>query len=665
MTPLLTSSNGRGVADLLEVRLLYMAQMSRPTSGVTWSHRLPPTVPTLVFSAPQKGGLPSSVANNTELFTPQKVKFKDKFPNYHNYPKVAANSADDRLSRLAGLSLTGEATPLGQFAWMGSGRLVSLTMPQPGIALSYKHVTGEPVGDAGDPYSGYDRFGRTVDMRWIKTSDSSSLSRIQYGYDKMSRRLWRQDLAAPADTQQDRFYSYDGLGQVTDSTLGNLNINRTSIAGIPTQREAFDYDSIGNWKNYLRQTEGSTTLDQKRTSNRDNQLTELDANSDGLAYDAAGNMTACRPDKDGDWSKGYTIVWDAWNRIVQVKNAHTAATVATYAYDGLTRRTTTTIGSTVRHFYYNNLWKCVEERVGSSTNPDRVYYWSTRPGHRDELLRRDRATSGGALNETLWCLMDYFDPIAITDTSGTIQERYTYSAFGLASILTPTFSPRTTSNFTWNFLFHGQFRDTETGWDNYGYRYYLPWLGRWPSKDLIGEEGGVNLYGMGGNNVIFWIDRLGLAPAGSYPDWGGHPPKPPYAPKPSNGNCWRYACNDPAKPGEPHEPFPGGTDPGGTLTCKDVIDGAKKSGAVEPTNGECPKCYRKIQAVLQSQGGPSNPKHNDYHWYREESDGSWSHKPGHHSPIDGVTDPAKDGSDRGYDQDCGELCIPNKTDADK
>jgi len=44
-----------------------------------------------------------------------------------------ANSADDRLSRLAGVSLTGDPGPLGQFAWMGVGRLVSLTMPEPGI----------------------------------------------------------------------------------------------------------------------------------------------------------------------------------------------------------------------------------------------------------------------------------------------------------------------------------------------------------------------------------------------------------------------------------------------------------------------------------------------------------------------------------------------------
>ncbi len=422
-----------------------------------------------------------------------------------------ANSADDRLSRLAGVSLTGDPGPLGQFAWMGAGRLVTLTMPQPGIALSYKQATGEPVGDSGDPYSGYDRFGRTVDMRWIRTSDQSSLSRIQYGYDKMSRRLWRQDLAAPATTRQDRFYGYDGLGQVVDAALGNLNINRTAISGIPSQREAFDYDPIGNWKDYLRQSDGLTTLNQERTHNKDNQLIELNGNASGLSYDASGNMTACRPDKDGDWSKGYTMVWDAWNRLVLVRNAQNNTPVASYAYDGLTRRVTTTIGSTVRRFFYNDVWKCIEERVGSASNPDRLYYWSTRTGHRDELLRRDRATSGGGpINETLWCLMDYFDPIAIANAAGVIQERYSYSAFGLATVLTPGFTARAASTFAWNFLFHGQFRDVETGWDNYGFRYYLPWLGRWTSRDPFGVDFGVNLFCMSHNSPSNSLDWFGL-----------------------------------------------------------------------------------------------------------------------------------------------------------
>jgi RHS repeat-associated protein len=111
--------------------------------------------------------------------------------------------------------------------------------------------------------------------------------------------------------------------------------------------------------------------------------------------------------------------------------------------------------------------------------------------------------------------MDYFDPIAIANGGGEIQERYTYTAFGLASILTPSFTARSATSFAWNFFFHGQFRDTETAWDNYGFRYYLPWLGRWTDRDPLEEEGDENLYAMVLNDPINWVDFLGLAPGGT------------------------------------------------------------------------------------------------------------------------------------------------------
>ena len=44
----------------------------------------------------------------------------------------------------------------------------------------------------------------------------------------------------------------------------------------------------------------------------------------------------------------------------------------------------------------------------------------------------------------------------------------------------------------------------------YGYRYYDPKTGRWPSRDPIEEEGGINLYGFVGNNPVSKFDRLGL-----------------------------------------------------------------------------------------------------------------------------------------------------------
>jgi RHS repeat-associated protein len=43
----------------------------------------------------------------------------------------------------------------------------------------------------------------------------------------------------------------------------------------------------------------------------------------------------------------------------------------------------------------------------------------------------------------------------------------------------------------------------------YGYRYYDPNTGRWPSRDPIGERGGVNLYGFLNNNALTKYDLLG------------------------------------------------------------------------------------------------------------------------------------------------------------
>jgi hypothetical protein len=45
---------------------------------------------------------------------------------------------------------------------------------------------------------------------------------------------------------------------------------------------------------------------------------------------------------------------------------------------------------------------------------------------------------------------------------------------------------------------------------DYGYRWYDPITGRWPSRDPIEERGGVNLYGFVGNNTNGKTDALGL-----------------------------------------------------------------------------------------------------------------------------------------------------------
>ena len=46
----------------------------------------------------------------------------------------------------------------------------------------------------------------------------------------------------------------------------------------------------------------------------------------------------------------------------------------------------------------------------------------------------------------------------------------------------------------------------------YGFRYYDPETGRWPSRDPLGEVGGLNLYAMVGNDLLNRWDLLGLCP---------------------------------------------------------------------------------------------------------------------------------------------------------
>ena len=60
------------------------------------------------------------------------------------------------------------------------------------------------------------------------------------------------------------------------------------------------------------------------------------------------------------------------------------------------------------------------------------------------------------------------------------------------------------------FRFSTKYYDQETGLYYYVFRFYSPTLGRWLSRDPLGEMGGRNLYGFVGNDAINIVDILGL-----------------------------------------------------------------------------------------------------------------------------------------------------------
>jgi len=80
---------------------------------------------------------------------------------------------------------------------------------------------------------------------------------------------------------------------------------------------------------------------------------------------------------------------------------------------------------------------------------------------------------------------------------------YEYDPFGRSTTSTGTMATSFAHRFSTKPV------DGPTGLYYYGYRFYDPATGRWPSRDPIHENGGVNLFGFVHNNSIDAVDFLG------------------------------------------------------------------------------------------------------------------------------------------------------------
>jgi hypothetical protein len=369
---------------------------------------------------------------------------------------------------------------------------------------------GASSGDAGDVYTGLDRFGRLVETIW--QAGSTELVHTTYGRNRVGGVTWQRNVLAHAMTgsplpperlQQDNFYWYDGLQQNYQHQRGDLAGTAPNYTGITNiqQTEIRSFDETGNWlSNYT----SSPALTQSRSHNKANEIATISGIT-APTFDGVGNMKTMP--KPGAWSTTCTLIWDAWNRLITCTDG---TTTTTNRYDALTRRIRKSItGGEVRDYYYDKQWRSIEERLsGTFSGPDKTrHVWS--PLDRWTLIRRQRETAG-TLTDTHFCLKDYLDPTALITPAAAVVERFSYDAFGPVRFMNAAFVPQSSSSYAWTFLFHGEFIDTESGLYNYGYRFYHPQLGRWLSRDPIEEVGGENNYRFLKNNDLNFIDIFGL-----------------------------------------------------------------------------------------------------------------------------------------------------------
>ena len=93
-------------------------------------------------------------------------------------------------------------------------------------------------------------------------------------------------------------------------------------------------------------------------------------------------------------------------------------------------------------------------------------------------------------------------PLKLFDKAGKITWAARSQAFGQATVFV-----NETEN---NLRFPGQYEDGETGLYYNFVRYYEPSSGRYLQQDPASLAGGLNTYGYGFQNPLYWIDPLGL-----------------------------------------------------------------------------------------------------------------------------------------------------------
>ncbi|MFC3651373.1 RHS repeat-associated core domain-containing protein [Dyella humi] len=372
-----------------------------------------------------------------------------------------------------------------------------------GKVLSITHPSGDQVS-----YS-YDADGRVSGVTATTSSGTTTLvSNVTYlpfgpvsgytlGNGQAVTRTYDAnyrltDLTSPAFTLH---LARDAMGDIT--AIGNS-------AGANPATETYSYDPLYRLT-AITEADGSTleSVTYNPTGDR------LSKTGSGLATGAysyntnthqliATGNAARSVDADGNTTaitqagSTYGFGYNARNRmtVAQVNQS----TVATYAYNANAERVAKTASGATERYNYDPGSQLLSEY--GATNREYVYLGSIPVANLD--------TQGTATSIAYVTADELGTPRAIADGSGNTVWTWAYQGNAWGEL------PPTSSGYTYNLRFPGQYYDIETGLLHNGYRDYCPECGRYTQSDPIGLAGGASTYAYVGGDPLSNTDPLGL-----------------------------------------------------------------------------------------------------------------------------------------------------------
>ncbi|HEN3671848.1 TPA: RHS repeat protein [Yersinia enterocolitica] len=367
-----------------------------------------------------------------------------------------------------------------------------------------------------------------------------TLQDLRYDYDPVGNilaihndaeatRFYRNQKVVPETT-----YRYDALYQLIEATGRESDSNGAQSASLPALSSLTDGNQYVNYtRRYSYDRAGNLLkIQHSGASQYSTNITVSDISNHGIQqqdglnptdirrqFDAAGNQQQLQPGQPLQWnernqlqqvttvkrqegdspnndSESYLYASDGM-RIVKHSIQHTNSTrqTSTVTYlPGLELRTQHNDENLIEDFQVIAVSAAGRAQV-------RVLHWEH--GKPDEIDNNQlRYSFDNQIGSSLLEL----------DNNGDIISQEEYYPFGGTAV----FAARNTVEAKYKTLrYSGKERDA-TGLYYYGFRYYLPWLGRWLNADPAGTIDGLNLYRMVRNNPVTLMDEDGRDPKSIY-----------------------------------------------------------------------------------------------------------------------------------------------------
>ncbi|MDD2907836.1 MAG: polymorphic toxin type 33 domain-containing protein [Candidatus Gracilibacteria bacterium] len=392
-----------------------------------------------------------------------------------------------------------------QFSYDSLGRMITET--QSGSLVSYDYDNNNNLTSITNPNNKttnytYDNLNRITNIGYdsnnIATYNYTGLENTSLIYTNNTSIVKTYDNLSRINSLNNEVnnynYTYDDVNNITSDNIKNYlyddiyrlkevqnNVNQNLL-------ESFKYDNVGNRINSFNLNTGSGASYDYET-NILNQYTTLSgttlSGSLNYTYDNNGNLK-----NDGE----KTFSYDYKNRLTKVETS--SGIIAQYSYDVLNRRYFKETEQETTEYIFSN------ENILTEKVTDLVNQTTTNKNYINGI-GLDDLVAYVIDNNVYYYHKNHLGSIeGISDENGDIVVSYEYDSFGNAKITSGADIGNT-------ILFTGREYDKEIGLYYLRARYYDANLGRFISRDPIGQVDDVNLYSYVGNNVMNYVDLMG------------------------------------------------------------------------------------------------------------------------------------------------------------